>query len=305
MNTLSEVPPATTFTVGDITVHRIAELVAPFLPALEMLPALTAEELDRHRQSQPLQNVDGTDCFVLTYQSFVVQTPDHTIVVDTCLGDHKDRPRPEWHQRTGAALLRGLSNIGLGVDDIDFVMCTHLHGDHIGWNTSLIDGKWSPTFPAARYIISRTEFEATEIAHREAALPHFADSVLPLFVTGQVDLVDIDFQIGDYVRLLSTPGHTAGHVAFCFGRGRDSVVMIGDLLHVPLQIQHPELSFCRDKDPDLAATSRRAVLARYCDTDTICCTGHLPAPSVGRIKRSGDGFRLVYDDNMISGKGQI
>lgn len=279
-----------TFTVEDMTVHRIVERVAPFLPVLEMFPALSAETIEQNRD---LIDLDADDNVVLAYQSYVVRTPHHIVLVDSCLGNDKVRDRPEAHRKSDDRFLDELASAGLGVADIDYVMCTHLHWDHVGWNTRLDNGRWVPTFPRARYVFTRAETEATDELHRANFLPAYADSVLPILEAGQADLVDDEFHVGDHARLLPTPGHTDGHAAFCFGKGRDAVVMTGDLLHVPLQLRHPELSFARDRDPVRAATTRRDFLERYCDTETLCCTGHLPAASVGRVRRSGEGFRLI------------
>jgi glyoxylase-like metal-dependent hydrolase (beta-lactamase superfamily II) len=280
------------FSVEDLTVHRIVELVAPFVPAFEMLPTLTPDLLEENRGWLD-SSIDETDTFVLSYHSYVVRTPHHNILVDSCLGNDKERARPEWHRRSGDDFMGGLASVGLAVDDIDFVMCTHFHGDHVGWNTRLVDGRWTPTFPRARYVFHRAEVEGTEAIHRDEGHPAYADSVLPILEAGLADVVDDEFHIGDHVRLLPTRGHTAGHAAFTFGRGRDAVVMSGDLLHVPLQMRYPELSFFRDRDPARAAATRRDFLERYCDTETVCCTGHFPSPSVGRIRRWAEGFRFV------------
>jgi len=121
-------------------------------------------------------------------------------------------------------------------------------------------------------------------------VPPFTDSVLPVVEAGRADIVTDDFTIGDHVRILPTPGHTPGHVAFALGKGRDEAVFAGDLMHSPLQLRHPELSPKFDVDPVQAATTRRQFLERYCDSDTLCCPAHFPSPSVGRIRRRGDGF---------------
>jgi len=285
-----------TFSVGDMTVHRIVELDAPFLPAFAMLPALTPEGLDENRSWLRPHSLDADDVFRLCYQSYVVRTPHHTILVDSCLGNDKQRPRPEWHMKSDDTYMRALGAAGLTVGDIDFVMCTHLHLDHVGWNTRLVDGEWVPTFPNARYVFSRREHAATQAANARTANAAYEDSVLPIVRAGRADLVDDDFQLGDHVRILSTPGHTEGHVSLCFGSRRDEVVMTGDLIHVPLQTRYPELSFAFDKDPALAAITREAFLERYCDTSTLCCTAHFPSPSVGRIRRWGEGYRLEDPD---------
>lgn len=280
------------FSVGDLTVHRIVELTAPFLPALEFLPNLTPQLLEENRPWLQSHSLDQADAFILCYQSYVVRTPHHNILVDTCLGNHKHRPRPEWDMKTDTNFMRALNAAGLRVEDIDYVMCTHMHGDHVGWNTQQVDGRWVPTFPNARYIFGEKEHHAISQLHQLNGDPVYEDSVLPIVAAGRAEIVKDDYQLGDHVRLIPTPGHTDGHVSFCFGKHRDELVMTGDLVHVPIQTRYPELSFSRDKDPVLAAKTRRDFFERYCDTSTLCCTAHFPSPSVGRVKRWGDGYRL-------------
>jgi glyoxylase-like metal-dependent hydrolase (beta-lactamase superfamily II) len=147
-----------------------------------------------------------------------------------------------------------------------------------------------PTFPNARYVFGRTEFDYWTEQNAKAEVPPFADSVLPIVDAGKAELVRNDHAIGDHVRILPTPGHTPGHVAFTLGRGKDDAVFCGDLMHTPLQTHYPELSAKFDADPKQAATTRRSLLERYCDTDTLCCTAHFPSPSSGKIRRRGNGF---------------
>jgi glyoxylase-like metal-dependent hydrolase (beta-lactamase superfamily II) len=273
-------------------VHRIVEIVAPFKPALEFLPALTPALLDENRSWLQPHSLGPGDIFNLCYQSYIVRTPQHTILVNSGLGNDKLRTRPEWHMKSDDHWMRGLAAVGLTVEDIDYVMCTHLQLDHVGWNTRLINGEWEPTFPNARYIFGQRVFAATEAAHEQAQSQVYLDSLLPIVRAGKADLVADDYRLGDYVRAMPLPGHTEGQLAFCFGKTRDDVIVTGDLLHLPLQLRYPELSFVNDKDPVLAATTRRAFLERYCNTPTLLCTSHIPLQAVGRITRWGDGYRL-------------
>ena len=284
-----------TLTAGDFTIHRVIEQETTFLPALDMLPGLTPDVLDENRAwMQQAHAIDQQDTLILAFQSYVVKTPHHTILIDSCIGNDKPRPtRPKWHMKTDDTYLRALSAAGLGVGDIDFVMCTHLHVDHVGWNTRLENGRWVPTFPNARYIFGKGEFDYWTAQHAKAEVPPFADSVLPVVEANKAEIVTNDYQIGDHVRLVPTPGHTPGHVAFAFGRGKDEAVFSGDLMHSPLQARYPELSAKFDVDQAQAATTRRNFLERYCDTDTLCCTAHFPSPSTGKIRRWGGGFRCT------------
>lgn len=280
------------FVIGDLAIHRIIEQETSFLPALDMLPGLTPEVLAENRPwLRQAGAIDPQDVLILCMQSYVVRTPHHTILVDSCIGNDKPRPRPNWNMKSDDTYLRALALAGFGVGDIDFVMCTHLHVDHVGWNTRLENGRFVPTFPNARYLFGRTEFDYWTAQHRRTPVAPFADSVLPIVEANKAELVAADHQIGDHVRLLPTPGHTPGHIAVGFGRTGNDAVMTGDMVHSPLQARYPEISVKFDLDPAQAAATRRSVFERYCDTETLCCTTHFPSPSAGRIRRWGDGFR--------------
>jgi glyoxylase-like metal-dependent hydrolase (beta-lactamase superfamily II) len=280
------------FAVGDLVIHRIIEQETSFLPALDMLPGLTPEVLAEHRPwLRQAGAIDPQDVLILCFQSYVVRTPHHTILVDSCIGNDKPRPRPKWNMKSDDTYLRALAAAGFGVGDIDFVMCTHLHADHVGWNTRLENGRWVPTFPNARYVFAQDEFDYWVAQHQKTPVPAFGDSVLPVVEANKAEVVHGDHQIGDHVRLVPTPGHTPGHVAVAFGRGGDDAVMVGDMIHSPLQARYPEMSVKFDLDQVQAAATRRNLLERYCETETLCCTAHFPSPSAGKIRRWGDGFR--------------
>jgi glyoxylase-like metal-dependent hydrolase (beta-lactamase superfamily II) len=280
------------FAAGDLTIHRIIEQETTFLPALDMFPALTADLLAQNRDwLRKAGAIDADDMLILCFQSYIVRTPHHTILIDSCIGNDKPRPlRPKWNMKTDDTYLRALKAAGFSVADIDFVMCTHLHVDHVGWNTRLEGGRWVPTFPNARYLFGKTEFDYWTEQHAKTAVPAFGDSVLPVVEAKRAEIVRDDFAIGDHLRILPTPGHTPGHSAFVLGREKDDAVFAGDLIHSPLQALHPELSPRFDVDQAQAAVTRRNFLERYCDTDTLCCTAHFPSPSTGKIRRKGNGF---------------
>jgi glyoxylase-like metal-dependent hydrolase (beta-lactamase superfamily II) len=283
---------ALTFAAGDLTIHRIIEQDAAFLPPLDMLPGLTPELLAENRPwMREAGAIDADDVLILCFQSYIVRTPHHTILVDSCIGNDKPRPlRPKWNMKTDDSYMRALAAAGFSVCDIDFVMCTHLHTDHVGWNTRLEAGRWVPTFPNARYVFARSEFDYWTEQHAKTKVAPFGDSVLPIVEAGKAEIVGDDFAIGDHMRILPTPGHTPGHAAICFGRGKDTAVVSGDLMHSPLQARYPELSAKFDVDQAQAAVTRRRFLERYCDSDTLCCTAHFPSPSAGKIRRRGNGF---------------
>ncbi len=281
-----------TWRIGDLTIHRIVEQEGGFLDPQDMLPGLTPDLLERERGWLAAAGGIAADGRLsLAFQSYVVQTPHHTVLVDSCIGNGKHRPtRPDWHEKADTRFMDGLAAVGLSVNDIDYVFCTHLHADHVGWNTRLDNGRWVPTFPEARYVFGRQEFDHWQAADAKAPVFPFQDSVLPVVEAGRAELVASDHAIGDHIRLMATPGHTPGHVSIAFGKGRDEAVAPGDLIHSPLQARYPELSTKFDVDQALAAVTRRGFLERYCDTETLCCMAHFPSPSVGRITRWGEGF---------------
>jgi glyoxylase-like metal-dependent hydrolase (beta-lactamase superfamily II) len=280
------------FTAGDLTIHRIIEQESTFLPALEFLPTLTPEVLTENRAWMQAANaLDASDVLILCFQSYVVKTPHHTILIDSCIGNDKPRPqRPKWNMKTDDTYMRALAAAGFSVGDIDYVMCTHMQVDHVGWNTRLENGRWVPTFPNARHVFAKTEFDYWMGVHAKTSVPVIEDSVMPIVEAKRFEVVGNDHQIGDHVRILPTPGHTPGHSAFVLGRGKDDAVFSGDLIHSPIQARYPELSMKFDVDQAEAAKTRRSFLERYCDADTVCCTAHFPSPSVGKIRRKGNGF---------------
>jgi glyoxylase-like metal-dependent hydrolase (beta-lactamase superfamily II) len=283
----------TTFCVGDITIHRIVEQEGPFVPIREFLPGLMDEQLEENRGWLEPRGLDPTTgAVVLCFQSYVVRTPHHNLLVDSCIGNNKPRPnRPTWDMKSDDVWMRGLSAHGLSLEDIDMVMCTHLHADHVGWNTRLEDGRWVPTFPRARYLFSEKELAYWSERHAMKSIPAVADSVLPIVAADRADLVASDHALDDHIRLMPTPGHTPDHFSVLLGRNVDSAVLTGDAIHSPLQARFPELSMFSDFGADEAARTRRALLERFCDTDTLCCTAHFPSPSAGRLTRWGEGFR--------------
>jgi len=204
------------YAVGDLTIQRVIEQETSFVPALEMLPGLTPEVLAENRAwMREAKALDEQDVLLLCFQSYVVKTPHHTILIDSCIGNDKPRPnRPKWNMKTDDTYLRALNAAGVSVDDIDFVMCTHLHVDHVGWNTRMENGRWVPTFPKARYVFAKREYDHWFAENAKTEIPPFADSVLPVVEANRHELVGNDHQIGDHVRILPTPGHTPGHVAF-------------------------------------------------------------------------------------------
>jgi glyoxylase-like metal-dependent hydrolase (beta-lactamase superfamily II) len=278
----------------DLTIHRIVEQQGAWFDPLTFFGGLTPELLEDNRSwLEPGALDPRTGKLVMCIQSYVVRTPHHTILIDSCVGNDKQRPTlPFWDRFASDAYMNALAAAGLSVDDIDIVMCTHLHLDHVGWNTRLENGRWVPTFPNARYLFSGKELAYWGEQNALAPLPWIADSVLPIVAANRADLVTSDHVLDEHVRLEPTPGHTIDHFAVALGRKRTEAVMTGDLFHSPLQTRYPDISMQGDYDPALSEISRRRFFERYCDTESLVCTAHFPSPSTGRITRWGDGFRI-------------
>lgn len=283
--------------IGNLQIMRALEMIMPFNRRF-FFPETSDADWAPHRHWLEPDALDPvTDELQFPMQSYVVRTSHHTILIDSCIGNDKERPsRPAWHFKSDDAYMRALSALGIALDDIDFVMCTHLHSDHIGWNSRLESGRWVPTFPNARYVFSEKEVAAwRDVGHEKFSRTPYEDSVLPIIEAGRAELVGNDYALDDEVWLEPTPGHTPDHVAIALASKDESAIMCGDLMHTPVQCLHPEWVPWPDWDAALAKRTRRAFLERYCETDTLVCTAHFPLPSAGRVVRAGDAFRFEYD----------
>jgi glyoxylase-like metal-dependent hydrolase (beta-lactamase superfamily II) len=285
------------FSLGQVIIERVVESVCRDFHPLSFFPETTAEDWAQHKRWMEPHALDPeSGNLVLTIQAFLVRTRHHIILVDTCVGDHKYRPeRPFWHMQAFNTFLPRLAAAGVRPDDVDYVMCTHLHGDHIGWNTQLRDGRWVPTFPNAKYIFAEKELKYWEQLHRKNPQPQFVDSVLPVMEARQAQLVNTDFALDDQVRLEPTPGHTNDHVSIRLASKGLEAVITGDCIHSPVQCLSPEWVMRADVDPNLAKTTRRRFLESCTDTGMTVCATHFPEPSIGRVTERGNAFWFEYD----------
>jgi glyoxylase-like metal-dependent hydrolase (beta-lactamase superfamily II) len=286
--------------LGGIDIARIVEREEPAFVASRLLPDATPEALAPHRHWLEPNALDpATGLLILPIQSYLVRTSRHVILVDACLGEGKScRWHPPWHRMKNLPYLDDLARLGVAPSDVDFVLCTHLHGDHVGWNTRLVDGRWVPTFPNAKYAIARRELDHWNGHNRGAAPDDYQEcideSVLPVVAAGQALLVDGDFAFDDEAWIEPLPGHTPGHMGLRLRSGGAEAVMIGDLMHSPVQCAEPEWSASSDFDPAQARSVRRRFLETHADTPTHVLTAHFPSPSVGFIRRAGRAFRFEY-----------
>ena len=285
--------------VGNISITPVIELEGPMFDPKRLLPDWSDDVLARHRDWMiPRQYDVATKLLIMPIQSFLVRTAHHTILVDGCFGNHKERANPTFNMLSTPWLER-LAAAGAAPEDIDFVMCTHLHGDHVGWNTRLDNGRWVPTFPNARYLFAETEWRHWDNESRRTLGPlaqHLQDSVLPVIDRGQADFVGTDHAIEDEVSFDPLPGHTPGHVGLHIKSQGAEAILTGDMMHHPIQCAYPDWSsgFCTDAK--LSRKTRRGFLEKYADTDVTVAPAHFAAPTFGRIESRGTAFHFRFDD---------
>lgn len=274
------------FRMGDIEIWRILESVDPFLEPQKFFPDMKAEDLDLLRREVPRQLCPRTGMILIPIQGFLIRTPRHNILVDACVGNDKTCRIEQWNMRSDGRFMAGLTAAGVTPEDIDYVMCTHLHLDHVGWNTRLKDGRWVPTFPNAKYL-----FPDDDHAHFSADPDTvYQQSVLPVMAADQAELVAADHALGDAVSLIPTPGHTPGHVSVQISSDQGAVVISGDAIHSPVQCLRPDWSCVSDVDRATAAKSRRSLLEMVCESHCRLIGSHFPLPSVGHVLRGDDAF---------------
>jgi glyoxylase-like metal-dependent hydrolase (beta-lactamase superfamily II) len=285
--------------VGDVSITGIVERDGPWRPINNMLPTADVTLAKKYlSEMDPVVYDPVSEKLIITYQTFVVRTPKHAILIDTCTGEHKgyappmDFPKAPW--------LNGFHALGLKFSDIDFVFCTHLHIDHTGWNTQLVDGRWVPTFPNAKYIFHKREYAYWEEEAKRGGNPHFNLGPVwnmncePVVAAGQALLVDENYSLDDTIYLSMSPGHTPHHCCVHIRSKGQEAVVLGDMVHHALQCREPDWStgFC--SDPKQAAQTRWKFFRQYADTATLMLPIHFPNPTVGRIAADGERFRYDF-----------
>jgi glyoxylase-like metal-dependent hydrolase (beta-lactamase superfamily II) len=287
----------TAITLKDITIHPVVEQQGAFFDTMEFFPTLTKEVLEENRSWLEPTFIDpATGRLVLCVQGFVIKTPQQNILIDSCVGNHKPRPaRPFWNMMNSDRFEKNLGAIGLAVNDIDYVMCTHLHVDHVGWNTRLDNGRWVPTFPKAKYIMADRELAHWTQKEKDdpASVPWITDSVLPIVEAKRAQIVTSDFALNESVQFIPTPGHTIDHYSVLVGQSGQDALITGDMIHSPIQGKYPELGMRADYDSRQAGQTRHQIFDRFCESPTIMCITHFPSPSTGRVRRWGDGYKFV------------
>ena len=284
-----------TLRIGDVTIDAIIERDGPWRKPAEMFPAYEPVAGERMLKELEPEMFDwSVGRMVTTYQTFVVRTPKHTVLVDTCTGEDKGYPAPMDFPKQ--PWLDGFAALGLSFDKIDYVFCTHLHIDHTGWNTLLRDGKWVPTFPNAKYIFHKGEYDFWDKMTKEGKNPPgnvWTYNCRPIVEAGQALLIDETYTLDDTFSLTMTPGHSPCHCCLHIKSKGDEAVITGDLMHHGLQCRDPSLSTIFDTDMKQAEASRRSFFATVADTKTKILPIHFPTPTVGRIGSDG-GKAFTY-----------
>jgi glyoxylase-like metal-dependent hydrolase (beta-lactamase superfamily II) len=272
--------PTLQWTIGGVEVTRVGEWIVP-TPREMMVPDITDRQLVDN--SGWLEPYVVRDLLLLSFHAFVVKSEGCTIVVDTCLGDAPVRMvpgNPEFLDRLAA-------EVDGGLDAVDVVLCTHLHFDHVGWNTRLIGGERFPTFGNARYLFGRAEIDHLASEEDDMAIEEL--DIRPVIDAGLADLIDTRHTITSEVRTVPTIGHTPGHVSVLIESQGERALITGDVFHTPLQIRHPELPALFDWDVEQSTTTRRDVVEQYADSDTLVLGTHFAPPTAGHIRRGDDG----------------
>ena len=287
-------------TLGAATIERIVDMDPFRLPLRMIFPDASLEELEDARAWLEPHSLDfAAGEVLLGVQSHLLRIGGLTILVDTCVGECKPRPkRPDWHERQDTGYLDRLAAAGVRPEEVDVVMCTHLHADHAGWNTRLENGRWVPTFPNARYVMGRAELDhwTAEEARAPGEANHgtFADSVKPVVEAGLAEPVDEGFELTAGLSLIALPGHTPGQMGLSLKHPGGTAIFCGDALHSPVQLRKPDWSSAFCSDPVQAALTRRAMLEQAEGTGGMILPVHLRGATGFRPERVGDHWRPVY-----------
>lgn len=289
--------------IGTADITRVVDLDRQAFAPRIIFPEATDEIFQKHSANLHDQNFDrNTLDLFLSFHAYLLRIKNKTILVDMCVGNDKSRiERPVWHKRKGP-FIKNLNNIGIKTTDIDYVMCTHLHADHVGWNTQLLDGRWVPTFPNAEYIFSKKEYNHWEngdgrYSEKEKLLHgSFYDSVMPVIKSGQARLVPSNFNLGVGVQLEPAYGHTPGNIVIHIEDGQEHAILCGDTLHHPIQLDYPgwKTNFC--SDPEQAIITRINLLEEYADTKTLILPAHFHSKDLGLISKVDGQYILRVKD---------
>ena len=280
------------WTIGEVEVTRIVEVNNHVDPLAFLLEGGSRELMKQYDWLFPHFSTPEGD-LMISFQCFVVETPGRRIMIDTCIGNDRWREHAIFNDMQ-TSFLQDLEHAGYPPESIDTVLCTHLHFDHVGWNTRKRNGEWVPTFPNARYLLGRTEWDHWKQVPRDGTVhaQHLVDSIQPILDAKLTDFIESDHRVCDEIRLLPTPGHTPGHVSVHIRSQGQEAVITGDMMHHPIQIARPLMpaNFCMDKSQ--ACQTRKAFVDRFGGSKVLIIGSHFCDPTVGWIERDKDNWRF-------------
>jgi glyoxylase-like metal-dependent hydrolase (beta-lactamase superfamily II) len=280
--------------VGDVEIFSIPEVIALNDDINVLLENATPDLLLKYPWLQP-HYATPAGRMIINFQGFVVKAGGRNIVVDTCIGADREREYDVFcHLKSD--FLEDLKSIGVKPDNVDIVLCTHLHFDHVGWNSQKVNDCWVPTFPTARYLFGRIEYEHWMALYRTKGyhhLLHVEECIMPIIEAGLVDLIDMNHRISDEVWLEPTPGHTPGHVSVRICSRGEQAILTGDVMHSPIQIAVPDWIGKFDMNPALGAQQRARLVRASADKPMLVIGSHFPQPTAGHIVSDGDSWRFA------------
>lgn len=288
----STTPAVQSFAIGDVRLAKVLDTLEPTSPRVLYVDK-RKEDFNPHLEWLHPYFLDAEKRMLLSIHTFLIRTKHHTIVIDTCVGTGKQGLAfPQWNGRQSSTYLRDLAAVGCAPESVDYVFCTHMHLDHTGWNTRLQDGRWVPTFPKAKYLFNKREWEHWKDDPTPTDQAVVQQNILPIIEAGQVEWVDNEWGIDDEVMLLPTPGHTPGHCSVRMRSNGQEAIITGDMMVHPVQVAEPHWSQQADSDKALAIQTRTRFVDQYCDTNTMILGTHFNTPTGVYIVSKGGNKRV-------------
>ena len=274
--------------IGDVRITCVPEVILE-LPSSELLPDFVMDDLGPEKDWIIPDHIAADGILKVAVQTFLVESEGTKTLVDTCFGNDRDLPY-EHMEPLKTGFLNDLAGLGAPREAVDVVLCTHLHFDHVGWNTMLVDGNWVPTFPNAVYLFGQAEYDHWR-DHDDFNID-LTDNVEPIIAAGLNRFVGTDHRITSEVALRPTPGHTPGHASVMIESGGSRALITGDMIHNPVQVPHPDLAALPDWDTESARRTRRAILDEIVDSGVLLIGTHFAAPTGGYVRREGGSMRF-------------